>query len=63
MTGDFDTVKRRIVKIRLEKRAPVLALFTSARLAKHGNFSGPLSNVAGIDVGYFNEKRIRRLIE
>jgi hypothetical protein len=41
----------------------VPALFTAARLAGHGNFSGLLSNVACIDVGYFNEKGIRRLVE
>jgi hypothetical protein len=41
--------------------------FTAARLAGvcagHGNFSGLLPNVAGIDLGYFNEERIRWLVE
>jgi hypothetical protein len=35
------------------------AHFTTARLAGRGNFSGRLLNVVGIDVGYFNEKRIQ----
>jgi len=35
------------------------ARFTTARRAGRGNFSGLLLNVVGIDVGYFNEKRIR----
>ena len=37
--------------------------FTTVRLAGRGNFSGLLLNVAGVDIGYFNEKRLRRLIE
>jgi hypothetical protein len=39
------------------------ALFTAARLAGRGNFSGLLLNVAGVDGGYFNEKRIGSLVE
>jgi len=35
------------------------AQFTAARIAGHDNFSGLLLNVGGVDVGYFNEKRIR----
>jgi len=42
---------------------PMPALFTAARLAGRGNFSGLLINVAGVDGGYFNEKEIRSLVE
>jgi hypothetical protein len=39
------------------------ALFTAAHLAGRGNFSGPLINVADVDGGHFNEKRIGSLVE
>ena len=37
--------------------------FTPTRIARRGNFSGLLLNVAGRNIGYFSDKVNRTLIE